>query len=44
MLGFKRDLDFIESVKRVMKTKSGSHFYRALIDNIKPEYTWVSGF
>ena len=44
VFGFKKDLDFIESVKRVIKTKSGTHFYRALIDNVQPEFTWVSGF
>ena len=44
IFGFEKDLDFIESVKRVLKTKSATYFHQALYENIKPEFTWVSGF
>ena len=44
IFGFEKDLDFIEGVKRVLKTKSATFFHQALYENIKPEFTWVSGF
>ena len=44
IFGFEKGLDFIESVKRVVKTKSATYFHQALYENIKPEFTWVSGF
>jgi hypothetical protein len=44
LFGFKKDLDFIKAVKRVLRTKSGKYFHQALYENIKPEYTWISGF
>ena len=44
IFGLEKDLDFIESVKRVLKTKSATYFHQALYENIKPEFTWVSGF
>ncbi len=44
IFGFEKDLDFIEGVKRVLKTKSATYFHQALYENIKPEFTWVSGF
>ena len=44
IFGFEKDLDFIESVKRVLKTKSATYFHQALYENIKPEFTWISGF
>jgi hypothetical protein len=44
VFGFKRDLDFIESLKQLVAADRGEEFRKALVAEFKTQHVWISGF